>query len=178
MTEREEAEELWGHESGPDLYVALGIDQGGTSGWSVMGIHPDAMESDPDIRVMANVMFWSAGEFTGDEHSQVDELAELVESWPSARLVMERFVLRKNSMDPGMLSPVRIGFAVEHRVRPRYFVLQQPSLAMTTVTDDRLRDMGLWIPGKEHARDATKHVVTFLKRVKERAIKAGQILGR
>jgi hypothetical protein len=174
LTGREEAEELYGGEDDPDLYVVHATDPGGETGWSILGIHPDALGPDPDLRVLKNVMFWSAGELAGNENDQVDELVEMIAMWPSARLVLEDFLLRKMSMGRELLAPVRISAALEWAVRPRYFVKQQSNLAFSTVDDDRLKAMGLWIPGKEHARDATKHALTFLKRIKDRAVRAGQ----
>jgi hypothetical protein len=172
LMDRESATGLWGGESDPDQYIVLGIDPGGFSGWTVMGVHPDALSGDPDVRITNNVEFWVAGEFTGAENSQCDEIFELVEQWPSARLIIEDFIDRRGPGGREVLSPVRITSVLEWAVRPRYWIKQQPSLAMTTITDDRQMAMGFWIPGKEHARDATKHCLTFLKRQRDRQIKA------
>lgn len=171
----EEAEDLYGMEDTPDMYVAAAFDPGGDTGWCIVGIHPDAMLGDPEIKVLDNIEFWVAGEFTGPENDQVDEMAELISCWPSARLVIEDFILRKASMGRELLSPVRITAALEWAIRPRYFVKQSSEMAMTTMTDDRQQAMGLWIPGKEHARDATKHAFTYLKRQRERNAKAAAI---
>jgi hypothetical protein len=53
-----------------------------------------------------------------------------------------------------------------------------PSLAMSTVPDDRQKRWGFWVPGKEHARDAVKHNITFLKRRKEAEVTAARRLRR
>lgn len=173
LSDLESAEDVWGHESDPDQYVVMAIDPGVTTGWSVMGVHPDAVTSgDPAVRLLSNIEFWVAGQIDGDEDEQADFLVDLAAAWPSARLVIEDFILRKMTMGRELLSPVRITAKVEFAVRPRYFVKQSSSLAMSTVTDERQKMWKLWIPGKEHARDATKHCVTFLKRQRERAIKA------
>jgi hypothetical protein len=170
--DRSEAEDLYAEEEA-DQYLVLGLDPGGTTGWCVMGVHPDAISSgDPEIKILQNIEFWSAGEFTGAEDDQCDEVVELIERWPSARLVSELFTLRSRVTSPEVFALERMNAILRWAVRPRYFVFQQPSLAMTTITDERQKDMGLWIPGKEHARDATKHVVTFLKRQRDRQIKA------
>jgi hypothetical protein len=60
-------------------------------------------------------------------------------------------------------------------LRPRYFVKQSASLAMTTVTDDRQKEWGFWLPGKPHARDAVKHNLTFLWRQKERQVRSKEV---
>lgn len=167
-----EAIETYGDEDDPDQYVVLGLDPGGTTGWCVMGIHPDAMSGDPSVRILDNIEFWSAGQFVGPEFDQVDQIVDLVGCWPSARLVSELFTLRTRVTSNEVFALERMNFGIGLAIRPRYLVFQQPSLAMTTITDDRQKEMGLWIPGREHARDATKHVLTFLKRQRDRQIKA------
>jgi hypothetical protein len=37
---------------------------------------------------------------------------------------------------------------------------------MTTMTDERLRSIGAWLPGQPHANDASRHVWTWLRRKK------------
>lgn len=148
-------------------YSVVGFDPGGRTGWAVISVHPEAM-TDPDCRVMDNIEMWSAGEFFGPRLSQLDQMIDLCNAWPSARLVCEDFILRRLSPERELLEPVRLAAQLEAGVRPRYVILQQPALALTTITDERLRAMGFWLPGQEHARDATKHVLTWLKRTKER----------
>jgi len=176
--EPEEASSFWSGGEDPDLYTILALDNGGDSGWCVMGIHPDAMGGDPDLRVIANILFWTAGEFSGDEDSQCDQILELIETWPGARLVTELFTLRTRVTSREVFALERMNAILRWAIRPRYFVYQQPSLAMTTVTDQRQKDWGFWIPGKEHARDAVKHALTYAKRKKDQAIKAKQIQER
>jgi hypothetical protein len=163
--------EVWANEEDPTAYQVLAFDPGGTTGWAIFCVHPDAMEGDPEIPIAPNIEWWTAGQFTGGIHEQADEMVELVASWPSARLVTESFKLRQAHAE---LSPVELNAIVSWAVRPRYFVFQNPALAMGMVTDDRQKDWGFWIPGKEHARDAVKHGLTFLKRRKEQAVAAAR----
>jgi hypothetical protein len=161
--------EAWAGEFDPDVYQVLTLDPGGTTGWALFCVHPDAVTGDPEIHLFGeygNVLYWTAGEFTGSSLRQCDEIVELANSWPGARLVTEDFKLRQLNAE---LSPVEINHTIAWALRPRYFVKQNASLAMTTLTDDRQKDLGFWIPGKEHARDAVKHAVTFLKRKKAQA---------
>lgn len=47
---------------------------------------------------------------------------------------------------------------------PRHYAslsFQQPSMAKTTVTDERLRRWGGWVKGQKHSRDAIRHAITF-----------------
>lgn len=157
-----------------ETYVVLALDPGGTSGWSIFGVHPEAMGGDPDVHVLGqygNLLFWSAGEFTGKQHNQVDQIVDLANAWPTARLVTEDFKLRQLNAE---LSPVEINATIGWALRPRYWVPQMAALAMETVTDERQKALGFWVPGKPHARDAVKHGITFLKRQKERAVRAAR----
>jgi hypothetical protein len=163
--------EAWGSEEDASAYQVLSIDPGGTTGWAIFSVHPDAMGPEEDIRIADNVESWTAGEFTGSQDSQCDAIIDLVIQWPSARLVTEGFKLRQLNAE---LSPVEINAVLRWAVRPRYWVVQSSALAMGVVTDDRQKAWGFWVPGKQHARDAVKHNITFLKRAKERAILAGR----
>jgi hypothetical protein len=153
----------------------IALDPGGTTGWSVMMVHPDALV-DPDISVLSNIEHWTHGQFTGNEDDQAKQIIDLVEAWPDSALVMEQFKVRQMAVD---LSPVRIIAKVEFglkwmldedTIKPTRF-MQMPALAKSTVTDARLREWGLYerAGGMEHARDADRHALTFLRRAKERA---------
>jgi len=161
-----DVDRLW-HDA--EAYQVISLDPGGTTGWSIFSVHPIAMNGDPDIPPLINVEWWTAGEFTGNQDSQCDEIVEMLREWPYARLVTEDFKLRQLNAE---LDPVEINAILRHVMRPRYFVLQSASLAMGTLPDDRQKELGLWIPGKQHARDAVKHNVTFIKRRKAAEVAA------
>lgn len=42
-------------------------------------------------------------------------------------------------------------------------IMQQAGQASTFATGKRLREWGIWVPGKDHERSAWKHVALFLK---------------
>ena len=167
------AAEEWG--GADDGYQVIAIDPGGTTGWALFQVHPEAMGGDPELRALDNVEFWTAGQFYGKQDDQIDEILELVHSWPNARLVTEDFILRQLN---AVLSPVEINAILRREVRPRYWVKQPANLALTTVTDDRQKAWGFWVPGQEHARDAVKHAITFLKRRKEIEVKTAHAARR
>lgn len=50
-------------------------------------------------------------------------------------------------------------WASKHGIK---MVLSNPSDAMKFATDAKLRRGGMWVPGKEHARDASRHLLTRL----------------
>lgn len=147
--------------------VLIGLDPGGTTGWAVLVIGRDAM-LDPEVRILNNIALYTYGEVTGDEHKQVDEIESMLETWPGAALVREDFILRTQNKSRDTLSPVRLGFGIDHLMykRNRVVFTQQPSLAKVTASDERLKSWGLYRPGSEHARDATRHAITFARRAK------------
>lgn len=165
----EQAAGVWADDDPESGYQVLALDPGGTSGWAVFQVHPEAMGGDPDVRVFDNILWWTAGQFTGNQDAQIDQIMELAGSWPNAKLVTEDFKLRQAT---AYLDPVEINAVLRWASRPRYWVKQSASLAMSTVTDERQKEWGFWIPGKEHARDGVKHAITFLRRKKEQAVSA------
>lgn len=99
---------------------------------------------------------------------QVRQVAGLLDNFPEACLVVEDFVLRTQNQDREALSPSRLRLAIQteeilHGVG-RVPFLQQPSEAMSTATDERLRRAGLYFAGMPHATDAARHAATFLRR--------------
>lgn len=163
------------HDNGWTTVIAL--DPGGTTGWSVMCVDVDAL-SDPDISILKSISHWAQGQVVGPENDQIKSIVDLLAAWPNAAVVIEDFILRKYVQGRELLAPVRITAAVEYVFwrgaegigqpgRPVF--KQQPSLAMKTATDDRLRTWDLYLrDGNEHARDATRHAITFLRRASER----------
>lgn len=161
----------------PEPFYAITFDNGGTSGWSLFGVWPEAMH-DPRTRILDSIAFWSAGQFTGTEGQQVDQMMGLIEAWPDeTRILCEDFILQQFSMARDLLAPVRINARLEDRLYvvsggERYITYQQPSLAMRTITDEMLKTWGFWnvLKGQQHARDAVKHNITWLRRLKQQFI--------
>lgn len=85
-------------------------------------------------------------------------------------LAIEDFTLRMMSKDRSLLAPVRVTSMLYDRLRMSgrevSVHLQQSSDAMSSVTDQQLKDLGLWFVGREHSRAAAKHGVLFLRRLK------------
>lgn len=52
-----------------------------------------------------------------------------------------------------------------HKHGCEFAPLQRASDAKNVVPDDRLRDLGLYERGKEHGRDAARHLVLYLMKV-------------
>lgn len=208
-----------------ELFTVIGYDPGGTTGWCLISMYPEAVN--PGYRILDNVVFWTCGQFVGSALAQGREMALLAAAWPNAVIVVEDFILRAYRQDRILLEPVRVtesfaaslaaleqaiccGQWAKHKCsndihlmgsRPRSqaigqngvtlahggYHLQQPSLAMTTITDERLqsaeRAMVLGAGGRgsgglggvglgfysatrglPHARDAVRHCLTFARR--------------
>lgn len=150
----------------------IAFDPGGTTGWSVFLVHPEAL-SDPDTSVLMNVHHWEHGQLTGRETHVAAEMLALAMAWPHAVLVIEDFILRTQSKSRDVLSPVRLTFGLEFglamREDPRRLFTQSARDAKSTCTDDRLKEWGYYKRegGEEHARDADRHSLLFLRRAKK-----------
>jgi hypothetical protein len=119
--------------------------------------------------ILDNVTHWACGQFVGSEFEQVDQMLDLADDWPGAALLCEDFVLRRFDASRAVLAPVRLNAAFRYSIaRDRRVHLQNPQLALTAITDARLKAFGYWenTEGEVHARDAIRHALTFLKRLK------------
>jgi len=84
-------------------------------------------------------------------------------------LVIEDFILRERTKQRNLLSPVRLtaGLLQECLNWDRLcgLTLQSSSDAKSVVTDERLKQLGLWQAGQQHARDACRHLALFLRKL-------------
>lgn len=154
------------------------IDPGGTTGWAVFSVHPESLV-DSGVPILGNITHWSHGQVVGDENSQASELLGLIDTWPGCCVLIEDFILRVSSGDREVLSPVRITAKVEFGLFlaggiPSF--RQMPSEAKSVATDERLRSWGFYQRkgGLEHARDADRHGLTWLRKCKEKAFVRAQ----
>ena len=168
----------------PDGDEAYGImptlitfDPGGTTGWCVMQVHPEAL-SEPGYTVLDNVEHWAQGQITGAESRQIHEMAVLVAAWPGACIVSEDFQLATSVGGHDVLSPVRIngGLAYALWLQNRGMMLQNRSDRMVA-SDDRLKSWGFYVRegGAEHARDATRHALVWWRKCRGPSAKAREM---
>lgn len=165
----------------------IAIDPGGTSGWSLISVHPEAL-TEPKADMFENIFEHKHGQVdcgshrgnlgtslhdgisTEGEFSGVYDLTELIRMWPSAAVVIEDFNLRQMRMDRELLSPVRITSAIGHQMwlDGRDYHVQQPSDAKNVCSDNRLRKWRMYDKsgGMQHARDADRHAILFLRKAK------------
>jgi len=168
--------------------TVIGIDPGGTTGWSVMVVHPEALV-DPDVPILSNLEMWNGqvraipvmpnGKAPKALNLALEErrcirtlIQDVLVKWHGAALVIEDFLLRKKVMDRELLSPVRITAALELAVEYEGLNMtlhrQTPS-DKASITDARLKEWGLYrrAGGMEHARDADRHSILFLRKAKQ-----------
>lgn len=91
-------------------------------------------------------------------------------------IVYEDFCLREKSTRRNLLSPVRVTAHSQSLVFTRMMeppdpipriYLQTPA-DKAIITDERLNRWDLYQPGKPHANDAVRHMILFLRRLKEK----------
>lgn len=152
--------------------TVLAIDPGGTTGWAVMSVHAEALCA-PRVSILNNIEHWSHGEIGGPEAEQVTQIMGIYEQWPGACLLIEDFILRKMLMSRELLSPVRITAMLSYAcfLGGYAYYLQNGGYAMSTATDSRLKEWGLYerAGGMRHARDADRHAITWLRQCKTEA---------
>lgn len=188
--------------SNSGLVELISFDPGGTTGWSLMQVHPSALSArDEDLPygVLDNITTWRHGQVdcgsvkgnlgrslhagisTRGENAGVSELLGLCRSWPQAAIVIEDFILDPDRFNTGrdLLSPVRITSALNYDLwlQRRDYYVQSASLAKTTCRDEQLKTWGYYTSsgGLGHARDADRHSLTFLKRSAARSPKGREL---
>lgn len=153
----------------------LAFDPGGTTGWSLLVLPRNIQRKDvfswPPDAILASAKVWEHGEIvtTGDEDNAAYQMARLCQMWPGAAIVIEDFILRVERKEKSreLLSPVRITAKLEAYLwkTGRKPFLQDPSQGKR-MTDERLALLGALVDDglPDHARDADRHAVMFLKR--------------
>jgi hypothetical protein len=87
-----------------------------------------------------------------------------------SHVLIEDFLLRERSRARNLLSPVRLTSQIVTEFHQSSSIeaslhFQQPADALKTVTDEVLKDHGVYTIGKRHARDATRHLLLFMRKV-------------
>lgn len=170
-----------------DETTVIAIDPGGTTGWSLISIHPESL-IEPKADIFENIFTHKHGQVdcgshrgnlasslhngisTDGEFSGIYDLVEFIRVWPSATVVIEDFQLRQMRKDRDLLSPIRITTAIGYALwlDGRDYHVQQPSDAKNICSDDRLRQWRMYdsVGGLQHARDADRHAILFLRKAK------------
>jgi hypothetical protein len=161
--------------NGRTLYV-IGLDPGITTGWAAIGIPADSIYGTEK----GYIVHWTFGQIDGPESGQALAICGIIKGisrlatkpWDIGTII-ESFTVKRMGQEFSFLSPVRIGAKIELAMQlgrageVNHPVFQDPVMAMTTATDKRLKAWSLYSPGKEHARDATRHAITAIRRAKK-----------
>lgn len=160
-------------------YHIVWFDPGGRTGWAHLVVHQRAFTK-PESKVLPNILEWSTGEFSGDEHSQIRECTELIYAAHYGEMPFrsrcdvgsEDFELTQLIGGKDLLIPVRMNAVLAWecaRLHSIELILQKRQLR-TGVTKERLKLWGMGWTGKDSFA-AMQHAVTWLRRVKTQANK-------
>jgi hypothetical protein len=145
----------------------MGVDPGGTSGWSIIGVTRASMFGDAPRKIRSH----EYGQVTGSYTAQAYALGDIaMDHEPPLAIAMESFLPKKPIIDESYLSPLAVIYRVELLVDTGWITVplfyQSPSQAMDVATDFRLKSWGLYIPGPDHIKDGTRHAITLIRRAK------------
>lgn len=158
---------------------AFWIDPGVVTGCCVVWFDPIVLLDQQNGSMLKSVLAWSAWMESGGENHQVRQLVKTIADIGGEHLQVgvESFVPRRLDQSKAFLSPVRIRAALEFAAwsgikgwdgvrRNMSVVSQTPADAKNVVTDGRLREWNFWTPGPDHARDATRHALLYLRKLR------------
>jgi hypothetical protein len=169
-------------ESLKEFDAVTAIDPGGVTGICTLWYWKEGLLS-PSVPVQRCMMAWEASCLYGEENEQT--LAAL--RWISERTTagmdttIEDFILQSAIKGRELLSPVRIGHKLDYQfwrgIRvaagdKRVFkpTWQSANDAKNVVNDNRLKQYAMYTPGPDHARDATRHAILWLRRQRMKII--------
>lgn len=183
----------------PNEFHSVTIDPGGTIGWTHFVVDCKAF-SRPEHKILANVLSWNCGEFTGQEYEAVNRAVNLISQvhyrgvekasekageFNNARteILTEAFELTQLIGGENLLSPVRINAVLEWECRKQGLPLVFQDRAMrTNVTPERLRLFGFESPFRKNgewsktgrgkdAFAAMQHQIVRLRRIKQMSLR-------
>lgn len=152
------------HQEYPNVTV-IAYDPGGTTGYAIL-IWNLAAILDRNLKLEEAIHRKKFGEITGSLYEQGHQLNELFFQYPAAAVVGEGFIVRQFNQSDDFLKPVEINAIAEYCLgaQSRRLIKQQPALAKSTISDDILRNYDMRHHNSPHARDASRHALTFARR--------------
>lgn len=152
------------------------VDPGGSTGICTVWYWPEGLESGT-IPLQHCLMGWQAACLRGSENEQAHQTMRWISerSIEESDVVIEDFILRSAIKGRELLSPVRIGHKIDYNLwrgfkdatgvrRTLEPYWQSANDAKNVVTDARLQSMTMYTPGPDHARDATRHAILWLRK--------------
>lgn len=147
----------------------LWIDPGVVSGVSVAWFNPEAVISGQPLPRC--ILAIGSAYMYGPELNQAKDfvnLAASLDGTPGLTIGSENFRIGKMNQDDEFLSPVRLRSMLEFHFwqRSRKLWDQSPSDAKTNITDARLQLWNMYVAGPDHQRDARRHCLLWIKRLR------------
>lgn len=133
------------------MATVVAVDPGGTTG----------------IAVWSPIMGLSMREVKGADHA-VDWLADMARQLAGAHFVVEKYIITPATAKLSQQhDPLEIIGALKFLTRKygHKLVLQSPSEAKAFSTNDKLKRVGWYQPGQDHARDASRHALLYLSKL-------------
>jgi hypothetical protein len=128
----------------------IAVDPGGTAGWAYTWLTDT----------------WDANNITAGQ-TPANEFCDWIADTPAFMMAGNLFVVEaftitaataRVSAQPDALETIGVLKFLARRNGSR-LELQTPGAAKRFVSDKQLKSLGLWYPGKDHARDAIRHLV-------------------
>jgi len=156
----------------------LWVDPGDVSGLACVWFNPAKLFAGQ--RIGRCVLAFAESYVAGSEEDQTAQILTRVAELggPSGLAVgVESFVNMRPDMSHSYLAPVRIRSKIEFglyqgvkewdgETRRRAIATQSASEALSVITDNRLKQLGLYTPGPDHIRDAMRHCVLWLRKLR------------
>lgn len=144
----------------PPAIRIIGIDPGTLSGLAQLWV------SSKTGKVLAHIETILAYDEKQQVRDMVDWICEaysLSTGWPNIAVSIEDFRVNKVNGDEEFLSPVRVGRRLEGALMFNQsldeLIRWQMPARKAEFTDDRLQALGMYTPGPDHRRDATRHAL-------------------
>lgn len=167
-----------------DVFI-VGVDPGVTTGVSVIGFcHSDGIPLPSEVDVWGSTQFsyGNSGNFEDiladddniEQHISclVGDIAKHLAQFGNVIVSIEDFIIRKMNTSRDFLAPVRITAGIRQEIyksRSIGFVSYTPADAKSICNDKRMDLWGYEIRTQKdrHSRDADRHAVLTLRRIKE-----------
>lgn len=161
----------------PRAFFVIAVDPGMTTGISIIAVPWESVFGKARGAITGHFTY----EITGDENEQVNHICRLIFNLTGigehpALAVLEDFDMGRQettgaASDSDMIAPVRINAKIDYKASQgqtgsAVIIYQMPSLAKSSADDDRLEAWGLYDAVGPNARDATRHGIVALRRVK------------
>ncbi len=149
--------------SGQFIGRLLALDPGETTGWSIWDSHDNGTHY--ELESSGQLETWDKVNHT--INPCVHNFNNMLMQWQPDYVVMERYAVYEWKAESHAWSDVptlRIIGCMETFLILRQvpYHMQTAQAAKNFVTDDKLKEWGLWKKGERHARDSYRHALFFL----------------